>query len=134
MDDCQCWAKYSSAHDRLSSVTEDWIQVIGVADWPQPIITYSITMSSASKQKGQHRLVLRTGSGGDHRSKLRQALLTRMFDDNVMELLLVIAQHASSVCSFLSFPALCNACSSLGHAAMLHTAAMTLRSQSCAQP
>ncbi|KAL3161372.1 hypothetical protein ABBQ32_010265 [Trebouxia sp. C0010 RCD-2024] len=35
-----------------------------------------------------------TGSGGDHRSRLRQELLTRMFDDNVMELLLVIAQHA----------------------------------------
>ena len=37
------------------------------------------------------------GSGGDHRSKLRQALLTRMFDDNVMELLLIIAQHAHTV-------------------------------------
>lgn len=37
------------------------------------------------------------GSGGDHRSRLRQELLTRMFDDNVMELLLVIAQHAHAV-------------------------------------
>ncbi|KAL0021485.1 hypothetical protein WJX79_010302 [Trebouxia sp. C0005] len=34
------------------------------------------------------------GSGGDHRTRLRQTLLIRMFDDNVMELLLVIAQHA----------------------------------------
>ncbi|KAL0032107.1 hypothetical protein WJX77_005423 [Trebouxia sp. C0004] len=34
------------------------------------------------------------GSGGDHRTRLCQALLIRMFDDNVMELLLVIAQHA----------------------------------------
>lgn len=37
------------------------------------------------------------GSGGDHRTRLRQELLTRMFDDNVMELLLVIAQHAHTV-------------------------------------
>lgn len=37
------------------------------------------------------------GSGGDHKTRLRQGLLTRMFDDNVMELLLVIAQHAHAV-------------------------------------
>ncbi len=37
------------------------------------------------------------GSGGDHRTRLRQTLLIRMFDDNVMELLLVIAQHAHAV-------------------------------------
>ena len=37
------------------------------------------------------------GSGGDHRTRLRQELLTRMFDENVMELLLVIAQHAHAV-------------------------------------
>jgi len=33
---------------------------------------------------------------------LRQTLLIRMFDDNVMELLLVIAQHAHAVSTNLS--------------------------------
>ena len=45
------------------------------------------------------------GSGGDHRTRLRQELLTRMFDDNVMELLMVIAQHAHMVITAVTAPA-----------------------------
>ena len=50
-------------------------------------------------------VLMAAGSGGDHRTRLRQELLTRMFDDNVMELLLVIAQHAHAVCTLSLCPA-----------------------------
>lgn len=36
-------------------------------------------------------------SRGDHRTKLRQDMLVRLFDDHVMELLLTMAQHANQV-------------------------------------
>ncbi len=36
-------------------------------------------------------------SHGDHKAKLRGLLLDKLFDDNVMELLLLMAQHATEV-------------------------------------
>ena len=61
-------------------------------------------------------VLMAAGSGGDHRTRLRQELLTRMFDDNVMELLLVIAQHAHAVCTLSLCPAFMPNAMPYGHA------------------
>lgn len=43
------------------------------------------------------RACLQAGCRGDHKSKLRSHLLSYMFDNHIMELLLLVAQHTSQV-------------------------------------
>lgn len=54
----------------------------------------AMALTTACQSKFCH---VHAGSRGHHRSHLKESLLMRLFDDSIMELLLIMAQHTHRV-------------------------------------
>ncbi len=96
VDDAHIYSRGTDSTEHILNSMTQKSQAMSAGYWDQQRVWQKLQAMSELICLGD------AGSGGDHRTQLRQELLTRMFDDNVLELLLVIAQHAHAVSNQLN--------------------------------